>query len=100
MRVRAALRELVWQRAGGRCEYCRVPTSMNATGFCVDHVIPQKHGGKTSADNLALSCFECNSFKLDNLTGIDPATAFITRLFNPRVDHWSGNFRWRHAVLE
>lgn len=52
----AELRQLVWQRASSRCEYCHVPADVALLPFQIDHIIAEKHGGLTVADNLALSC--------------------------------------------
>jgi 5-methylcytosine-specific restriction endonuclease McrA len=40
--------------------------------FEIDHIIAESHGGPTAAQNLALACYHCNSFKGANLAGIDP----------------------------
>jgi hypothetical protein len=64
-----------------------------------DHIIAQKHRGLTVAENLALSCFYCNSFKGPNIAGIDPETGVLTRLFHPRQDRWADHFRWQGAIL-
>jgi hypothetical protein len=53
----AALARQVWQRAGGCCEYCRMPQEFDDAPFEIDHVIARKHGGPTAAGNLALTCF-------------------------------------------
>jgi 5-methylcytosine-specific restriction endonuclease McrA len=58
-----ALIRLVWRRAQGRCEYCLLPQEFSTVTFEIDHIISQKHGGLTTAANLALSCFFCNSYK-------------------------------------
>jgi hypothetical protein len=34
-----SLQELVWQRAGNRCEYCQVPQSRDRLPFEIDHII-------------------------------------------------------------
>jgi hypothetical protein len=65
----------------------------------IEHIIPRKHGGGDSLDNLALACAECNLHKGSNLTGIDPETNAITPLFNPRVDHWDEHFLWKGLRL-
>jgi 5-methylcytosine-specific restriction endonuclease McrA len=52
----AALERLVRHRAGGRCEYCRLPQLGSRASFEIDHIIPRKHHGRTVAGNLALSC--------------------------------------------
>jgi 5-methylcytosine-specific restriction endonuclease McrA len=79
-----ALANLVWQRAGGRCEYCRLPQEFSATPFEIDHIIAEQHGGKTVSRNLALACFACNHHKGPNLAGIDPKTGKRAWLFDPR----------------
>jgi 5-methylcytosine-specific restriction endonuclease McrA len=76
----------VRRRAGGVCEYCRLPESLSHLPFPLDHIIARQHGGQTAEDNLALACPECNLQKGPNLTGIDPKIRAMTRLFNPR-DH-------------
>jgi 5-methylcytosine-specific restriction endonuclease McrA len=50
------LRELVWQRAGGRCEYCQLAQELDDLPFHIDHIISRKHHGPTVAENLALAC--------------------------------------------
>ena len=52
-----ALEELVWRRAGGRCEYCQVAQEHDLLPFEIDHVIAKKHRGPTRANNLCLACF-------------------------------------------
>jgi hypothetical protein len=95
----AALRQLVWDRAGSRCEYCRLPQPFDRPRFEVEHVVPEKHQGPTSAENLALACFFCNRYKGPNLSGIDPESGSIIALFHPRRDRWGEHFRWDEAVL-
>jgi len=70
----AALKRLVRDRSGGRCEYCRLPQRGSRAPFEINHTIPRKHHGRTVAGNLALSCVYYNAFKGPNLTGLDPAT--------------------------
>jgi 5-methylcytosine-specific restriction endonuclease McrA len=94
-----ALERQVRQRAGGLCEYCRLPQDYSDLAFEIDHIIAQKHGGPTTAGNLALSCVYCNSFKGPNIAGIDPRTKRITPLFHPRRHKWTRHFRWQGAVL-
>lgn len=94
-----ALRQLVWDRANDRCEYCRLPQQLDILPFQIDHVIAVKHHGPTTADNLALSCFNDNLHKGPNIAGIDPSTGTLTRLFHPRVDIWEEHFAWNGAEL-
>jgi hypothetical protein len=44
----------VRRRATGRCEYCLFPESASELPFHIDHIIAEKHGGKSVAENLAL----------------------------------------------
>lgn len=88
------LEQLVWSRAEGVCEYCRIPHRFDDLPFEIDHIIATTHGGKTSSGNLALSCFPCNRFKGPNLTGLDPRTGQLAKLFHPRRHAWQRHFIW------
>ena len=93
----AVLRQLVWQRAAQRCEYCQVPADVALLPFQIDHVIAEKHGGLTVADNLALSCERCNSHKGPNIAGY--FEGHLVPLFNPRQNRWVDHFAWDGPVL-
>jgi len=71
----------------------------DAITFEIDHVLAQSHGGQTKASNLALACFLDNSYKGPNLSGIDPYSKRITRLFHPRRHKWSRHFQWSGPIL-
>jgi hypothetical protein len=89
----AALRRLVRQRAGSRCEFCRLQeTQLTFARFHIEHVIPRQHGGVSTEENLALACHHCNLHKGPNLTGIDPETETIVPLFHPRRQTWDDHF--------
>ena len=93
-------RELVRQRAGQRCEYCRLHEADDPFfAFHIEHIIARQHGGTDSPSNLALSCHQDNLHKGPNLTGIDPVTKKLTRLFHPRRHKWSRHFRWDGPIL-
>lgn len=92
--MKPSLQKLVWRRAGGRCEYCQIAQKFDELTFEIDHVIPRKHRGKTNAANLALACFSCNKNKSSDLSGVDPKTRRIARLFQPRRMTWRRHFRW------
>src|SRR5258707_1373011 len=94
-----ALDELVWSRAGGCCEYCRIQQDFDPLKFQLYHIIARQHRGATSADNLALSCYTCNTNKGPNIAGFDIDTQTIVPLFNPRLDTWSDHFRWHGSEL-
>ena len=89
----AALRRMARERAGGRCEYCRLPQENSVLPFHIEHIVPCQHGGITSEGNLAFACPHCNLHKGPNLTGIDPDNGEVCRLFHPRRDVWSEHFR-------
>ncbi len=90
----SATRQMVWERAGRRCEYCRLKQEHEpGQTFHVEHVTARQHGGSSDPANLALACQLCNSLKGPNLTGLAPDSGAITRLFHPRQDDWSEHFR-------
>jgi len=91
-RVPAALRRRVIERAADRCEYCRFPQDASFLAFEVEHIVAEKHGGATTADNLALACPFCNRHKGTDLGSLDPETGRLTPLFNPRSQSWDEHF--------
>ena len=93
------LRRQVRDRAGGACEYCRLPQAVHLFAFEIEHVIAAQHGGPTRPNNLALACPHCNRHKGPNIAGIDPDSGRLTRLFHPRTDVWSDHFAWSGHVL-
>ena len=98
--IPAALRRLVRERAQDRCEYCLIPESVTLAAHWIDHIVAEKHGGKTDAENLANSCTLCNQHKGSDLSSIDPETGLIVPLFNPRRDSWSEHFRLTGGRIE
>lgn len=95
-----ALWSVVRQRAGDRCEYCRIHQDNDPyCKFPVDHIIARQHGGETVSENLALSCFRCNTYKGPNIASIDPATGQLQPLFHPRRERWGDHFEWNGAQL-
>ena len=92
-RPTAAVRREVVRRAGNRCEYCLIHQEDSAARHQVDHVIAEKHGGKTTLDNLALSCLPCNRRKSSDIGATDPESGQFVRLFDPRRHEWSDHFR-------
>lgn len=97
--MEAALERLVRHRAGGRCEYCRLPQAGSRVPFEIDHIIARKHGGRTTAGNLAVSRIYCNAYKGPNISGLDPATGKLTPLYRPRRHKWSAHFRYQGGVM-
>ncbi len=62
--IPVALRRQVYERAKGCCEYCLIPDLAAFSAHEIDHIIAEKHGGLTEAENLALSCTLCNKHSL------------------------------------
>ena len=100
--IPAEMRRTVRQRAGNRCEYCGIREEDTEFGCEVDHIISEKHLGRTEPENLALACFFCNRNKGSDLGSIrstdDPV---FVRFFNPRRDVWSDHFEYdaRQRIL-
>jgi HNH endonuclease len=99
-RITASLKHLVIERAKSYCEYCCIPSQYSPGYFTVDHIKPSQTGGKTTLDNLALSCHGCNSIKHTKVRAIDPKTGKEVTLFNPRQQVWSEHFTWSEDFLQ
>ena len=67
--------------------------------FQIDHIIARQHGGESSVENLAFSCYHCNTHKGPNVAGLDTDTGEVVRLFHPRSDLWAEHFQWSGARL-
>jgi hypothetical protein len=89
----------VRKRAGGLCEYCRLPQAYDPWVFHVDHILAEQHGGKARFNNLALACSRCNRNKGQNIDGFDKRIHEVVRLYHPRRDRWAEHFRWRGPRL-
>ena len=87
---------LVRDRAGNRCEYCRLHQDDEPFfRLHIEHIIPKQHDGPDDPSNLALACHHCNLHKGPNLAGIDPETDVIVPLFHPRRQAWDEHFEVR-----
>lgn len=124
--IAPAIRSAVLQRDGYRCRYCGIPVvhadirklahrlypdavpwepydvTKQHSGFaCLwlqfDHVVPHSHGGRSSPDNVVISCALCNfgkdKFTLRQLNLADPC------LTPPVPSAWDGLERLRTGVL-
>jgi len=95
-----ALRALVRRRAGGVCEYCRLPqAAVPIVGFHVEHIVARQHGGPTVESNLALACSFCNFHKGPNIAALDPESGQLVPLFHPRRDNWTDHFAWEGTAV-
>ncbi len=86
------LRRLVINRADRCCEYCHIHEDDTYFGCEVDHIISEKHGGPTVAENLAYACLVCNRNKGSDLGSILEPGGRLIRFFNPRIDQWGEHF--------
>ena len=94
------LRELVAERAEYLCEYCLIHEDDTHFGCQVDHVISVKHGGPTTAGNLAYACAFCNRQKGSDIGSIVWETGEFIRFFNPRTDRWADHFQLDGVIIK
>jgi hypothetical protein len=92
--ISSNLRKLIEDDSQHRCGYCLTQASFVPMRFEIEHIIPERAGGKTEPANLYLSCPSCNSFKGIKVEAIDPETLLVSPLFNPRAHNWFEHFRW------
>ena len=95
-----ATADLIRDRAHHCCEYCGMPQVYDDLPFQFDHIIAQVHDGSDAHENRANACVPCNLYKGTNLSGVDPQTGNVVRLFDPRRQNWKRHFRWNGAILE
>jgi hypothetical protein len=98
--ISAELRRMVIQRGQGCCEYCRMSAEDRFLAFEIDHVVSEKHGGLTVAENLCLACYRYNGLKGTDIAGADPNTGRATFLFNPRTQIWAEHFVLDQAHIQ
>jgi hypothetical protein len=87
-------------RAHHCCEYCKSSRNYAAHTFHIEHIIPISAGGKTSLDNLALACANCNGSKSNRMQATDPVSKTTVDLFHPRQQEWNRHFAWSADFLE
>ena len=98
--VPIAMRREVRERAEECCEYCLIPESMTWALHTIDHIMAEKHGGATTAENLALACAIRNARNGSDLASNDEQTGSIVPLFHPRRDCWTDHFRLTRGHIE
>lgn len=91
--ISAALRRRVTARAENLCEYCLLHEDDTFFGCEIDHIISEKHGGKTTENNLAYACFVCNRNKGSDIGSFIPGSQELIRFFHPRLDLWHAHFQ-------
>jgi len=91
-----AVKQRVYDRASGCCEYCQTCEYNTGQPMHVEHIDPQ---GGDGLDNLCLSCSSCNLSKGKATSASDPATKAVVTLFNPRQQNWYEHFEWINEGL-
>ena len=97
--IPASLDRRVRNRAGNRCEYCRIAQTGQEATFHIDHIRPRAEGGPNSYDNLALACVSCSLRKGARTQILDPNTGESVTIFSPRSNDWWTHFRVTDACL-
>jgi hypothetical protein len=82
MRIPAARRRQVRQRAGFACEYCGVTETDAGGELTIDHFQPRSAGGSDDIENLLYCCHRCNEYKAEYW----PAEPEDLSLWNPRQE--------------
>jgi hypothetical protein len=90
--VPAVLQRRIRERAGDRCEYCRLAQIGQEATFHVDHIHPVRDGGQTTIENLALACVSCSLRKGARTHAEDPSTGERASIFHPRWSRWEDHF--------
>lgn len=100
--VPRAVRRLVRDRAGNRCEYCQHSADFACASFECEHILPRSVGGGHTPDGLAWACPACNGHKYSKTRARDPVSGRLVPLFNPRRQDWDRHFRWSedHLMIE
>lgn len=97
--VSKLVRALVIERAGNRCEYCRVPQFLTNYDFHIEHITGIQHGGSSSIDNLAWCCAFCNWKKGPNIATLLDSSNKIVPLFHPRTQNWFDHFEVKNGLI-
>jgi hypothetical protein len=90
-------RRSVRQRAGNRCEYCRLPEELSDVPFHVEHIVARQHQGGDELSNLALARDRCNLYKGPNLASREGGQT--VDLFHPRQHVWEEHFEFSGARI-
>jgi 5-methylcytosine-specific restriction endonuclease McrA len=94
VRLTAAQRAEVVERAHGCCEYCLSQERFSPDSFSVEHIVPLSKAGTHESLNLAFSCQGCNNHKYTSTEALDPVTQTVVPLFHPRQHNWLDHFGW------
>jgi hypothetical protein len=87
-----SLRDSVFERDGGQCQYCRLKQLGQGATFHINHVVPRAKGGMTLLTNLVLQCPHCSLRKADKTEAADPVSHQVVALFDPLSSRWEEHF--------
>jgi 5-methylcytosine-specific restriction endonuclease McrA len=73
-------RRNIMRRDAFTCQYC----GKHESNLTIDHVIPKRHGGKDTWENLVAACIRCNNSKGDRT----PEQARMPLLKKPKKPHY------------
>jgi HNH endonuclease len=93
------LKNQVFDRAKGICEYCYSQAKFSPNNFEIEHIVPVSREGATTSENLALACPSCNSYKSNKIEAIDPVSNQVAVLFHPRQMQWNDHFTWSDDTI-
>ena len=95
-------RNNLFERDKDTCQYCG--RHFDRSELNIDHVVPRRHGGKTTWTNVVCSCIPCNRRKGSRT----PAEAGMYLIRSPRKPRWRPfveiHFKqkpahsWRHFI--
>ena len=74
-------------------------TRTKASYYIILSILSRENMAADHVENLALASHRCNLHG-SNLSGIDPLTAVVVSLFNPRHERWQEHFAFREEYIE
>ncbi len=89
--------EKIKLQTGQVCNYCGSPDNL-----ALDHIFPQKYGGKDNAENLIFACRSCNSSKgkKDLMEWMNFRGRFLPLLIIRRYLKLTFNYCYEHGLLD
>jgi hypothetical protein len=73
-------------------------TRTKASYYIILSILSRENMAADHVENLALASHRCNLHG-SNLSGIDPLTAVVVSLFNPRHERWQEHFAFPESML-
>ena len=87
-------RHRIADAAHNRCGYCLLQEVVSGIPLTIEHLQPRAQGGSNEDNNLWLSCRLCNERKGTLVQVVDPDTAELVSIFNPRTQQCGDHFAW------